>query len=87
MRLASIKISPAIVALRVYENKLDELDRCLGDIVTDRNFDLRPDHLLKSVQAALTVRQGFIDIQSPEHIKLQQYVNELEKIIRNEEQS
>ncbi|NBQ67543.1 MAG: hypothetical protein EBU46_01410 [Nitrosomonadaceae bacterium] len=84
MSLASIKISPEIVALRIRENKFDELDRCLADIVTDRNFDLDVNHLIKSVQAALTVRQGFIDIQSPEHIKLQQYVNELEKIIKKE---
>jgi len=87
MSLAKIKISPEIIAARVHENKLNELDRCLADIVTDRNFDLDVNYLIKSVQAALTVRQGFIDINSTEHIKLQKYVNELEKIIRNEEQS
>lgn len=84
MGLPMLKITPEIAALRRYENKLDELDRCLGDIVTDRNFELDVSHMLKSFQAALTVRQGFIDIESPEHKKLQQYVNELEKIISDE---
>lgn len=87
MGLPMLKITPQIAALRRYENKLDELDRCLGDIVTDRNFELDVSHMLKSFQAALIVRQGFIDIESLEHKKLQQYVNELEKIIQSEAQS
>ncbi|MBP9871271.1 MAG: hypothetical protein KBC53_07195 [Nitrosomonas sp.] len=87
MSVPILKISPGIAAQRRYELKLDDLDRCLGDIVTDRNFELDVPHMLKSFQAALTVRQGFIDIESPEHKKLQQYVNELEKIIQSEVQS
>ncbi len=87
MSVPILKISPGIAAQRRYELKLDDLDRCLGDIVTDRNFELDVLHMLKSFQAALTVRQGFIDIESPEHKKLQQYVNELEKIIQSEVQS
>ena len=87
MGLPMLKITPQIAALRRYENKLDDLDRCLGDIVTDRNFELDVSHLLRSFQAALTVRQGFIHIESPEHEKLQQYVNQLEKIIQSEVQS
>ena len=84
MSLRMLKISPQIAAMRMRENKFDALDRCLGDIVTDRNFELDVSHMLKSFQAALTVRQGFIHIESPEHQKLQQYVNELEKIISDE---
>ena len=87
MGLPMLKITPEIAALRRYENKLDDLDRCLGDIVTDRNFELDVPHMLKSFQAALTVRQGFIDAESPEHKKLQQYVNQLETIITSEVQS
>lgn len=87
MNLSVLKITQQIAALRRYENKLDELDRCLGDIVTDRNFELDVPHMLKSFQAALTVRQGFIHTESPEHQKLQQYVNQLETIITSEVQS
>lgn len=72
------------LARRRRELKLTELDWCLADIVSDRNYDLDALYLLKSFQAALTIRQGFIDIESPEHKKLQQYVNQLEKIISNE---
>lgn len=87
MGLPMLKITTEIAALRRYENKFEALDRCLGDIVTDRNFDLDVSHMLKSFQAALTIRQGFIDIESPEHKKLQQYVNQIEKIIQSEAQS
>jgi len=87
MSVPILKISPGIAVQRRYELKLDDLDRCLCDIVTDRAFELDVSRMLKSVQAALTIRQGFIYIDSPEHAKLQQYVNQLETIITSEAQS
>ena len=35
-----MKISPEIVAMRIRENQFDALDRCLADLILDRNFEL-----------------------------------------------
>jgi len=81
MTMPIIKITPQIAAMRIRENKWDQLERAIDDIVLDKDYPLDVPEFLKWLQAAITKRQGMIDDCTQEHANLQQDVNILDVII------
>lgn len=78
-----MKLSPQAVALRIRENEWDALQRDLDDLVLNRNFPLDIPKILECLQASLTKRQGFLQLESVEHKDIQRDVDALEVLIHH----
>lgn len=83
MSLPVLKLSPQAMALRIRENQFDALQTYFDDLVLDRSYPLEIEKILQCLQASLTKRQGFLELESMEHKDIQRDVDALEVLIHH----